>query len=209
MNLKTFRLNDLELVNGVKAGNKKSEEILYNKYKQKLTRYLRYRRYNIFDLEDCVSEILIKIFEKISTYDNSKSSFSTWVGVITNNHIINKGKQKINTLTILSYNSVDNTPPIVLTTDCLNDMNFTVTNSTSNELTMETAGALNVTNSYNMAVLSTTLKTQDFDMLKMKYVEGYTYNEIGAHYCMTSNTVSNRVNYIKTVISKNKEKYEK
>ena len=37
----------------------------------------------------------------------------------------------------------------------------------------------------------------DFTLLDMKYNQGFTYDEIGQEFNLTSNTISNRVNYIK------------
>jgi DNA-directed RNA polymerase specialized sigma24 family protein len=39
----------------------------------------------------------------------------------------------------------------------------------------------------------------------MKYVQGYDYNEIGKEFNLTSSTISNKVNYIKTKLKKDKE----
>jgi DNA-directed RNA polymerase specialized sigma24 family protein len=36
----------------------------------------------------------------------------------------------------------------------------------------------------------------------MKYLQGYDYNEIGKEFNVSSSTVSNKVNYIKTKLKK-------
>jgi len=51
--------------------------------------------------------------------------------------------------------------------------------------------------------ISDQITPQDFTLLDMKYVQGYDYNEIGAEFDVTSSTISNRVNYIKTKLKKN------
>jgi RNA polymerase sigma factor (sigma-70 family) len=58
-------------------------------------------------------------------------------------------------------------------------------------------------NSNSISYISTQLSPQDFTLLDMKYVQGYDYNEIGKEFNVTSTTISNRVNYIKTKIKKN------
>lgn len=50
--------------------------------------------------------------------------------------------------------------------------------------------------------ISTQLSPQDYTLLDMKYVQGYDYNEIGSEFNVTSSTISNRVNYIKTKLKK-------
>ena len=70
--------------------------------------------------------------------------------------------------------------------------NGTAVNSTS--CTFENANAVNF--------ISTQLSPADFTLLDMKYVQGYDYKEIGSEFQLTSSTVSNKINYIKTKLKK-------
>lgn len=45
--------------------------------------------------------------------------------------------------------------------------------------------------------LSDHMVSCDYTFLDMKYIQGYSYNEIGTEFNMNSTTISNRVNYIK------------
>lgn len=40
---------------------------------------------NFYNAEDLCSDVFVKIYEKIDTYDESKSSLSTWIFTITKN----------------------------------------------------------------------------------------------------------------------------
>ena len=43
----------------------------------------------------------------------------------------------------------------------------------------------------------------ELNMLQMKYIDGFNYKEIGEKFNITSSTVSNKINYIKTILKKN------
>ncbi len=50
--------------------------------------------------------------------------------------------------------------------------------------------------------MTSDLDIDSTDMLHKKYVEGQSHKEIGMHYSLTSSTVSNKINYIKTKMRK-------
>ena len=58
-------------------------------------------------------------------------------------------------------------------------------------------------NCSSINLLSDQITPQDYTLLDMKYMQGYNYNEIGNEFNVSSNTISNRVNYIKTKLKKN------
>ena len=49
---------------------------------------------NSQDVEECVSEVAMRVWDKIDTYDERKSSFTTWLTVITRNTALNKVRKK-------------------------------------------------------------------------------------------------------------------
>lgn len=53
-------------------------------------------------------------------------------------------------------------------------------------------------NKSTLSYLSSQLSLDDYMMLDMKYNQGYNYTEIGKQFNLSSTTVCNRVNYIKT-----------
>ena len=48
---------------------------------------------NTQDQEDCLSEIAMKIWDKIETYDTERGNFNTWLTALTRNTALNKARQ--------------------------------------------------------------------------------------------------------------------
>lgn len=179
---------DLYLLNQVLDGDKKSEEKLYNKYKNILSSYLN-KKYQSTEIPDDVSEILIKVFLNIRDFDPKKAKFSTWVFSVTKNHMIDKSKSKyINNIS--NHHSI----PSTITHSIDIDLN-TFDNSNDN---YNTTNSFEITNAVNY--ISDSISTGDFTLLNMHYSQGYSYCEIATEFNMTSNTVSNKVNYIKSKV---------
>ncbi len=182
-----------------------AQEKLYNKYKKIVKNYLSCKYSSYYDLEDDVSEIMIKIFMNLKSFDETKSKFNSWVISIAKNYMIDKWRSNSCNATLVS-----GTGTYTITTDCLYNMSTNTSGfiSGSNSISFTnnccfttSSTAFETTNSINY--LSTQLSPQDFTMLDMKYIQGYDYNEIGKEFNVTSSTISNRVNYIKTKLKKN------
>jgi len=164
--------DDLLLVNDVKEGKRISEESLYNKYKEIVYDYLVVKYPKNLQIDDDVSEILIKVFTSISTYNHDKSKFKTWVITIVKNYMIDKIRNS-------KYNSV-----VEYNTECY-------CNSTYSEESNDFSESA-------ISIISDKLEVTDYTLLDMHYEQGYSYSEIGSEFNVTSSTVSNRVNYIKS-----------
>lgn len=168
---------DIELIKNLLLGDKNSENLFYEKYSKFVKLFIISKYSDYHDIDDDVSEIMIKVFLKLNQYDESKSKFSTWVCALTKNHIIDKWRRNginyISNSNNIQYNSISSYSPDAFETTNMVDHLFTQVTST------------------------------DYDFLNMKYVEGYNYEEIGKRFNVTSSTVSNRVNYIKTKLKKN------
>ena len=65
-----------------------NQDSLYLDYKDKVTAYVRSRIENKYDVEDIVSTVFLKIYQKIDSFDESKASLSTWIYTITRNTVI-------------------------------------------------------------------------------------------------------------------------
>lgn len=194
---------DTILIQNILKGDSNSENELYEKYKQIVESFLlkKYSSYIDF-LDDNVSEILTKVFFKLKSYDESKSKFKSWVLSIANNHMIDKWRTNssscytVNSLDLNSVNTLDGNYCYTMTNSSgiTNDMSFT--SCDSSEIN-------NIDNVDTVTYISNQLSCSDFTLLEMKYVHGYNYNEIGQEFNITSDTASNKVNYIKSKI-KNK-----
>jgi RNA polymerase sigma-70 factor (ECF subfamily) len=169
------------------SGNTKAQEEFFNKYKRVIENYLKQNKFKVpfGDFDDYTSEILIKVFYNLDRYDQEKSGFKTWLTTIAKNYMIDQYRSNITThccnITILN-NCCDTT--------CSSGMIYNTDFESSS----------------SVAYLSRQLSPEDYTLLSMKYVQGYNYNEIGSEFNLTSTTVSNRVNYIKTKLKKNNSK---
>ncbi len=69
-------------------GNVLSNEEIYEKYKDKVLGYIRNHVNSPEDAEDLCSDVFIKIYSKIDTFDETKASLSTWIYAMTSNTVI-------------------------------------------------------------------------------------------------------------------------
>jgi len=192
----------MTLIQNTLNGSQKAQEILYNKYKKLVERFLKNKYSLCHDLDDDVSEIMIKVFMNINTFDETKSKFMSWVFSIAKNYMIDKWRS--NTTTTVNIDGYNNSISNGNTLFTASTSHFTTTNN-FNSLTFASANTSNNTFETNNSInyISAQLSPQDYTLLDMKYIQGYDYNEIGKEFNITSSTVSNRVNYIKTKLKKN------
>ncbi len=80
---------DIKVINLVLNGKKDHFSILMNKYHNEIFSFVFNMLGNYDDTEDLLQEIFIKVYKNLSKYDNSKSSFRTWLYRISSNHTIN------------------------------------------------------------------------------------------------------------------------
>lgn len=195
------KVKDTALIQDIKRGDKKAERKLYDKYKKKLTDFLTIRYPKTVDKEDDVSEILIKIFEKIPTYDETKSNFGTWVISIAKNHMIDKARKNENNPIHATLDSLDGTLCFYNTT---NDVNTNLSVNTSFTTTTSFFSPPNedLENRETLSFISNKIGLKDFHLLNMKYNEGYDYKEMEKEMGVSSSTLSNRINYVKGRLKK-------
>jgi len=186
-------------------GNPRAQEILYEKYKKSVKNFLRDKYSIYYDLDDDVSEIMIKVFMNLNTFDAQKSKFRSWVFSIAKNHMIDKWRSNTITLTGSNTNCMYST-----TIADIGDTNSIVSSNTAMISGVgNTFATTNCTVDYDFEncssinYISEQLTAQDFTLLDMKYLQGFNYCEIGSEFNVSSNTISNRVNYIKTKLKKN------
>lgn len=71
----------------MEVSNQKKEDI-YREYHSKVFRYIQTKISNRDTAEDIVSDVFVKVYEKIDSFDETKASLSTWIYTITRNTII-------------------------------------------------------------------------------------------------------------------------
>lgn len=65
-----------------------SKEEIYTKYKDKVFAYIRNHVNSVEDAEDICSDVFVKVYSKLDTFDESKASISTWIYTMTSNTVI-------------------------------------------------------------------------------------------------------------------------
>ncbi len=65
-----------------------TKEEIYTQYRDKVFGYVRNHVNSPEDAEDITSDIFVKIYSKLDTYDETKASLSTWIYSMTSNTVI-------------------------------------------------------------------------------------------------------------------------
>lgn len=68
--------------------DEKQKQELYEQFHIKVLRYINGQVNDYYLAEDLCSDVFLKIYEKIDTYDKSKAQLSTWIFTITRNKLI-------------------------------------------------------------------------------------------------------------------------
>ncbi len=196
-------LEDTELIQNILNDNPQAQEILYKKYSKLVKDFLKNKYPKHHDVDDDVSEIMIKVFMNLNVFDKNKSKFMSWVFSIAKNHMIDKWRN--NTITLTGNNTT-----CTISTEEVSYDNFyntttdtTIINLNNSYTTSNCSADYNFENCSSINYISGQLTAQDYTLLDMKYMQGYNYNEIGSEFNVTSTTISNRINYIKTKLKKN------
>jgi len=99
-------MNDLELIKNYLSGDKKSFDIIYEKYVNKIYRFIYLKTTNKEVSEDIVSEVFLSVLDNIDSFKlDSDSNFNSWIYKIAYNKIIDfyKKDEKQKTFEIWDY----------------------------------------------------------------------------------------------------------
>lgn len=178
---------DIELVKLIiKTNDSKANNELYSFYTNEIKKHIKKKfKLSNVDCEDLTSDTLIKVLTNILEYDYDKSTFKTWVLTIAENTAINHTKKLSNRVEHFIYNHIED----------IDKQNFIEIPSLEN---FEEKFANDNTLNY----ITSSLDKDAKNMIEMKYMEGYSHNEIGKFYSLTSSTVSNKINYTKSKLNK-------
>jgi RNA polymerase sigma factor (sigma-70 family) len=86
--------NDIFLINNILNGSKVDLEKLIFRHQAWIYNIALKMVMDPADAEDVTQEILIKLISKLSSYDEKKGAFRTWLYRIVANHVINMKKKK-------------------------------------------------------------------------------------------------------------------
>ena len=81
-------MDDGVYVTRCQSGDSEAFAFLYDRYIQKIYRFVYYKVFDKEAAEDIVSEAFIKAFDRINTYDPGKGSLSSWLYRIARNAVI-------------------------------------------------------------------------------------------------------------------------
>ncbi len=90
---KQKQLEDLKLIEKIRAGDSASLEKLLDRYIPQLMGFFRYLRVSDSIIEDMIQETFEKVIRKIDTFDSSKS-FSSWIMTIGRNHYFDECRRE-------------------------------------------------------------------------------------------------------------------
>lgn len=65
-----------------------NKEQIYEEYHIKVLRYIQSKVNDYYLAEDLCSDVFVKVYEKLDTFDDKKASLSTWIFTITRNKLI-------------------------------------------------------------------------------------------------------------------------
>lgn len=65
-----------------------NKEEIYQEYHTKVLRYIQSRVNDYHLAEDLCSDVFVKVYEKLDTFNSKKASLSTWIFTITRNRLI-------------------------------------------------------------------------------------------------------------------------
>ena len=131
-----------------------SKEEIYTQYKDKVFGYVKNHVNSVEDAEDLTSEIFIKIYSKIDSYDESKASLSTWIYSMTSNRVIDYYRT----------NHVHSEIP-----EDLSDEKSTIEEDVLNKETLE-----------QLAKALESLPEELTDIIVLRYYKGLTLQEVAA-----------------------------
>ena len=125
-------------------------EKIYLEYREKVFRYVRGKVASTADAEDVTSEIFWRVLSSIDSYDEKKSTLSTWIYTITHNTVCNYYRERSKRALSLDENAL------------CSDTDDGVMSEMENEITKE-----------NLAIALETLTEREQDIIVLYY-----YHEI-------------------------------
>ena len=91
-------LEEARLVEQAQAGDSQAFARLYDAYVERVSRYIYFRVAEERDMEDLVSQVFLKAWEKLDHYQPGRSPFIAWLYTIARNLVIDHYRTNKNTL---------------------------------------------------------------------------------------------------------------
>jgi RNA polymerase sigma factor (sigma-70 family) len=168
----------------IKHKDQKASNKLYNWYYKEVKFFIKkkYGKLPSDDIDDLSSDAISKSFINLAAFDARKSSFRTWLYTIAENLVIDYARKLENRVDKIHYHYLEDAE----------ERSFDIPSTENHEENYSAKQTINY--------VAASLNAIEHDMIKKKYVEGYSDNEIGDMYSVTSTTVLNKINYAKSKI---------
>ena len=102
-------MQEKKIIDGLRAKNQESLSDFRKAFSPLINYILSPILEDSRDKEECLSDIVVTVWERIDTYDESKGSFTTWLTVISRNLALNKARSR-NRINLNEEEMVDTTP---------------------------------------------------------------------------------------------------
>lgn len=105
-------MQEQEIISSIKNKTENAPELFLQQYRP-LIRYIVVPfLHNNQDIEECINDIVLKICDKISSFDSQKGSWNAWITTIARNTALNKARKykKENAVISLESESLTDIP---------------------------------------------------------------------------------------------------
>ena len=155
-------------------------EKIYLEYREKVFRYVKGKVRNLADAEDITSEIFLRVQTSLDSYNEEKSTLSTWIYTITHNTVCNYYRELSKRALSLDENAL------------CSDTDDGVVAEIENEILKE-----------NLAIALETLSEREQDVIVLYYYHKIPLRDIAIKMCITyTNAKFIKHNAIKKLKSK-------
>jgi RNA polymerase sigma-70 factor (ECF subfamily) len=175
----------METKNG-ELTNQKEWNLFYNQYNRFIFAIANKIMHDEDDAEDITQEIFIKCIEEFSKYDQNKP-FKPWLASVVKNHCINKIKEKISKKThyVGIINLEENTSQ--------NEEDIMYFNAVDTKTKSPFEEASSKETQKNMNKIVNKLKPEFQQVIRMKYYEGLSYEQVAKKIGVPIGTVMSRL----------------
>ncbi len=89
-----MEITESKIIAACKAGEMESFVYLYDRYVEKIYKFLYFRTFDQQLAEDITSQVFLKVMNKISTFNESKGTFQAWLYQIARNLLIDEYRKQ-------------------------------------------------------------------------------------------------------------------
>jgi RNA polymerase sigma-70 factor, ECF subfamily len=93
-------LDETTLIQGAKEGASAHFGELYNRYVDRIYRFIYYKTFSKEAAEDITSDVFHKAYDRLSSFDTNKGTFSQWIYRIARNSVIDHYRTQKKTVPI-------------------------------------------------------------------------------------------------------------